>query len=196
MVKAAARTMLEARVFLAAMQLSPIATLRWETLMGSCGPQRRDGTALFAVLRGDSNVKGTVTFEQENESSPTSISWDITGHDANAERGMHVHAFGDNTNGCTSAGPHFNPYGKEHGAPSDENRHVGDLGNFKTDGQGNAKGSVTDKLIKLIGQDSVIGRTIVVHGGTDDLGKSDHPESKKTGNAGTRPACGVIGISS
>jgi len=50
-----------------------------------------------------------------------------------------------------------NPYGKEHGAPSDENRHVGDLGNFKTDGQGNSKGSVTDKLIKLIGPESVIG---------------------------------------
>ncbi|CAI6340843.1 unnamed protein product [Periconia digitata] len=149
-----------------------------------------------AVVRGDSNVKGTVTFEQENESSPTTVSWDITGNDANAERGMHVHAFGDNTNGCTSAGPHFNPHGKEHGAPSDENRHVGDLGNIKTDGQGNAQGNVSDKFIKLIGPDSVIGRTVVVHGGTDDLGKSDHPESKKTGNAGPRPACGVIGISS
>jgi len=149
-----------------------------------------------AVVRGDSNVKGTVTFEQENESSQTTISWNLTGNDANAERGMHVHAFGDNTNGCTSAGPHFNPHGKDHGAPEDETRHVGDLGNFKTDGQGNAQGSVTDKLIKLIGSESVIGRTIVVHGGTDDLGKSDHPESKKTGNAGPRPACGVIGISS
>lgn len=45
-------------------------------------------------------------FEQEAESSPTTITWDISGHDANAKRGMHVHAFGDNTNGCTSAGPH------------------------------------------------------------------------------------------
>ncbi|KAJ4383655.1 Superoxide dismutase [Cu-Zn] [Didymella sp. IMI 355093] len=89
----------------------------------------------------------------------------------------------------------INPHNKTHGAPSDEERHVGDLGNFKTDGQGNAQGSVQDKLIKLIGSESVIGRTIVVHAGTDDLGKGGHEESKKTGNAGARPACGVIGIS-
>ncbi|KXL46279.1 hypothetical protein M433DRAFT_88174 [Acidomyces richmondensis BFW] len=147
-----------------------------------------------AVLRGDSNVKGIVTFEQASEGAETTISWDITGHDPNAERGFHVHAFGDNTNGCTSAGPHFNPHGKEHGAPTDTERHVGDLGNIKTDGQGNAKGSRTDKLIKLIGPESVLGRTIVTHAGTDDLGKGGDAESKKTGNAGARPACGVIGI--
>jgi superoxide dismutase, Cu-Zn family len=62
--------------------------------------------APVAVVRGDSTVKGTVTFEQESESSPTTISWDISGNDPNAERGFHVHTFGDNTNGCTSAGPH------------------------------------------------------------------------------------------
>ena len=50
-----------------------------------------------------------------------------------------------------------NPHGKTHGAPSDEERHVGDLGNFKTDGQGNANGSVSDSFIKLIGQESVLG---------------------------------------
>jgi len=50
-----------------------------------------------------------------------------------------------------------NPHGKTHGAPTDEIRHVGDLGNFKTDAQGNGTGSTTDKLIKLIGPESVIG---------------------------------------
>jgi Cu/Zn superoxide dismutase len=50
-----------------------------------------------------------------------------------------------------------NPHNKEHGAPTDEVRHVGDLGNYKTDGQGNAQGSTTDKFIKLIGSESVIG---------------------------------------
>ncbi|QSZ35392.1 hypothetical protein DSL72_008262 [Monilinia vaccinii-corymbosi] len=144
-----------------------------------------------ATVRGDSKISGTVTFEQANESAPTTISWNITGNDPNAERGMHVHQFGDNTNGCTSAGPHFNPHGQTHGAPTDEVRHVGDLGNFKTDAQGNAIGSVEDSQIKLIGP---LSRTVVVHSGTDDLGKGGNEESKKTGNAGTRPACGVIGI--
>ena len=90
--------------------------------------------------------------------------------------------------------PAVNPHGKTHGAPSSAERHVGDLGNFETDAQGNARGCVQDPLIKLIGPESVLGRTVVVHAGTDDLGQGGNEESKKTGNAGARPACGVIGI--
>ncbi|EWY81924.1 Cu/Zn superoxide dismutase [Fusarium oxysporum NRRL 32931] len=55
---------------------------------------------------------------------------------------------------------------------------------------------MTDHLVKLIGPESVIGRTIVIHSGTDDLGQGPNKESKVTGNAGGRPACGVLGISS
>jgi len=64
-----------------------------------------------------------------------------------------------------------------------------------TDASGIAKGSKQDLLVKLIGQNSILGRTVVIHAGTDDLGNGGNAESKKTGNAGARPACGVIGIS-
>lgn len=151
--------------------------------------------SIVAVLRGDAGVSGIVQFEQTSESDPTTVSWEITGCDANAQRGFHIHEFGDNTNGCTSAGPHFNPFKKTHGAPEDENRHVGDLGNIPTNADGVAKGSKTDNLVKLIGPTSILGRTVVVHAGQDDLGKGGNDESLKTGNAGPRPACGVIGIS-
>ncbi|KAL3230214.1 Superoxide dismutase [Cu-Zn] [Nakaseomyces bracarensis] len=147
-----------------------------------------------AVLKGNAGVSGVVTIEQASENEPSTITYEIAGNSPNAERGFHIHEFGDVTNGCVSAGPHFNPFKKTHGAPTDEIRHVGDMGNIKTDEHGVAKGSFQDSLIKLIGPTSVVGRSVVIHAGTDDLGKGDDEESKKTGNAGPRPACGVIGL--
>lgn len=93
-----------------------------------------------------------------------------------------------------SAGPHFNPFGKTHGAPSDETRHVGDLGNVEADASGKVDVTITDHLVSLVGQHSVIGRAVVVHENVDDLGKGGHELSLSTGNAGGRLACGVIGI--
>ena len=147
-----------------------------------------------AVLRGTAGVSGTVYFEQASEAEPTTVTYDIKGNDPNALRGFHIHEFGDVTNGCVSAGPHFNPFKQTHGCRTAEVRHVGDMGNVKTDADGVAKGSFTDNLIKLIGPNSVIGRAVVIHAGEDDLGKGDSEESLKTGNAGGRNACGVIGV--
>ena len=117
---------------------------------------------------------------------------EITGI-ADGSHGFHVHEFGDTTNGCVSAGPHFNPENKTHGGPEDDIRHVGDLGNVVAK-DGVAKIEMTDKLIKLSGPHNIIGRTLVVHADPDDLGKGGHELSKTTGNAGGRIACGVIGV--
>lgn len=94
-----------------------------------------------------------------------------------------------------SAGPHFNPNNQEHGGPNAAIRHVGDLGNIEADASGVAKVNITDKQVTLVGENSVIGRTLVVHADPDDLGVGGHELSKTTGNAGARLGCGVIGIS-
>lgn len=123
---------------------------------------------------------------------------------------------GDLSAGCVSASSHFNPFGKTHGAPTDTERHVGDLGNIQSNSTGYAVFSFEDKLLSLNGPLSIIGRSVVVHAvsvflsfcaavrrsdgrlrsvkGTDDLGKGGDDESLKTGNAGGRAACGVIGM--
>ena len=68
------------------------------------------------------------------------------------------------------------------------------LGNI-TGGAGNvAKFNFQDSLIRLTGPTSIIGRSVVVHEKEDDLGRGNAPDSKKTGNAGGRVACGVIGL--
>lgn len=157
----------------------------------------------IAVLKGDSPVKGIITFTQgrslssgrsslgadrflaENESSPVTVSGEISGMDPNAQRGFHIHSFGDNS--CVNSGlarfrspltpigsqerlhlgrtslqppqqertlldPHAVVDGadalwKQHGGPTDSERHAGDLGNIQTDASGNVKINITDKHI-------------------------------------------------
>ncbi|XP_037719880.1 superoxide dismutase [Cu-Zn] isoform X1 [Drosophila subpulchrella] len=129
----------------------------------------------------------------QSSETPVTVTGEVCGL-AKGLHGFHVHEFGDNTNGCMSSGPHFNPYGKEHGAPADENRHLGDLGNIEASGDCPTKVNITDSKITLFGADSIIGRTVVVHADADDLGQGGHELSKSTGNAGARIGCGVIGI--
>ena len=100
--------------------------------------------------------------------------------------------------GCKTAGPHFNPNGTTHGGPGKEIRHVGDLGNIQAGEDGIGKYDCEDDLCSLSGPNSIIGRSMVCHAGVDDLGEGvgeKEAESKKTGNAGARLACGVIGMS-
>lgn len=144
-----------------------------------------------AILSGD--VTGHVLFEQQNESSPTLVTAVIDNLSV-GKHGFHIHEFGDTTNGCISAGPHYNPHGVRHGGPNAKERHIGDFGNILSIGEPQTHFQITDDQLTLYGQHSVIGRAVVVHADEDDLGLGHHDDSSTTGHSGPRIACGVIGI--
>ena len=148
-----------------------------------------------AFLTGSGSVKGNITLSQEKESSPIRIHVSLIGLPPGGKHGFHIHEFGDISGGCASTGGHYNPFNKTHGAPTAKERHVGDLGNVQADAYGSVSVTFTDSQFSLYGPCSVLGRGIVLHNGTDDLGLGGHNLSMTTGNAGARLACGVIGLS-
>ena len=147
-----------------------------------------DTTKAIAVLHAasGSNVAGTVTFSASGDN--VKVVADITGLTP-GKHGFHIHEFGDCSDPkAASAGGHFNPAHKQHGAPDSSERHAGDLGNIEADASGKAHLEMTDSVMKLNGADSIIGHAVIVHEKADDL------KTQPTGDAGGRLACGVIGI--
>ena len=135
---------------------------------------------------------GVVYFTQASADSKVNIKGTFKGLSP-GKHGFHIHQFGNLSEGCKTAGPHYNPHGKTHGGPTDEERHVGDMGNVEAVEDDTATFELDDHLISLFGEFSVLGRAVVLHADEDDLGKGGVELSKTTGNAGARIACGVIG---
>ena len=127
--------------------------------------------------------------------SKTAIFGDIWGVSP-GKHGFHVHALGDIRDGCGTTGGHYNPDGTNHGAQHnhEEHRHVGDLGQAIANEHGQANIDQKDNLVDLSGEQSVIGRSIVLHEKADDLGLGGNKSSLANGNAGARIACCVIGL--
>ena len=151
-----------------------------------------------AVLNPDKNipknsVHGIVEFIQR--SKQLDIKYKI--HNlSDGEHGFHIHKCGDLSKGCSSGCSHFNPGKCNHGGLKSIKCHAGDLGNIKSK-DGVSQGTIrTNKVTLRKSIRNIIGRMIIVHADRDDLGKGGDEESLKTGNAGKRLACGVIGIRS
>lgn len=150
-----------------------------------------------AVLKPDNsiknnNVNGVVYFIQKK--NYLLIKYNIKNL-GNGLHGFHVHKCGDLTKGCHSGCEHFNPFNKTHSCLKMKNSHAGDLGNIKSFNNLSIGSIKTNKISLNNNKKNIIGRMIIVHENIDDCGKGLNSESLKTGNAGKRLACGVIGIS-
>jgi superoxide dismutase, Cu-Zn family len=145
-------------------------------------------TKAIAVLNpaSGSNVSGTVTFTKSGDG--VKVVADVTGLKP-GKHGFHIHEFGDcSAKDAASAGGHYNPTKHQHAGPDASERHVGDLGNLEADASGKARLEHTDKMLKLSGDNSIVGYAVIVHEKEDDL------KTQPTGDAGGRIACGVIGV--
>jgi superoxide dismutase, Cu-Zn family len=105
--------------------------------------------------------------------------------------GFHVHTTGKCEGPAfTTAGGHFNPAAKQHGAENAMGMHAGDLPNITVPASGNLTfdALVADVTLKP-GANSLLdadGSALVLHATGDDY-KGD-----PAGNAGARIACGVV----
>lgn len=104
---------------------------------------------------------------------------------------MHLHAVGRCAGpDFASAGPHFNPAGKQHGRDNPMGAHAGDLLNLAVNDKGFGEMNQMLPGLRLSDGDAQLldadGAAVVLHAKADDY------RSDPAGNAGTRIACGEI----
>jgi Cu-Zn family superoxide dismutase len=148
--------------------------------------QKKTAHADFVNSQGRSVGHATLT------QTPQGVRIDVTVFSLPPGRhAFHIHADGQcEPPGFTSAGPHFNPFGKEHGTKNAKGPHGGDLPNFDVTADGRAQFSVLASEVTLgKGPNSLFhpgGTALVIHAGADDY------MTDPAGNAGARIACGAI----
>ena len=148
------------------------------------GAQAQTASATLAPTAGNT-ASGSVTFAQKGDK--VTVSAKLSGL-VPGGHGFHIHEKGDcSAPDAMSAGGHFNPTGKPHGAPDAADHHAGDLPMLQADAGGNA--TLTADLGGLTigaGATDIVGKSVILHKAADDY------KTQPTGNSGARIACGVI----
>ncbi len=129
---------------------------------------------------------GTVTFTQVG--NEMHVVADVAGVTPAGKHGFHLHENGqcDHDQHFTTAGGHFNPTGAAHACPDAAAHHAGDFGNIDIQADGTGHLDITTPMLSLTGPNSVVGKAVILHAGTDDC------TSQPAGNAGARQGCGVV----
>lgn len=105
--------------------------------------------------------------------------------------GAHIHMTGRcDQPGFDSAGGHWNPTARQHGAQNPQGHHLGDLPNLDVgaEGTGRLEYHVSGASLRS-GANAILdadGASMVIHAGPDDY------RTDPSGNSGARIACGVL----
>ena len=147
------------------------------------------GPAAKATLQ-DAQGKGVGTATLKPAKGGVQIAVSVAGLPP-GKHGFHLHAAGKcDPPDFKSAGPHFNPAGKQHGHKNPQGAHAGDLPNLTVGKNGKGKATFTAKGTTLgEGAGSLLGpdgTALVIHADPDD------EKTDPAGNAGARIACGVV----
>jgi Cu-Zn family superoxide dismutase len=150
-------------------------------------PSRLDVRAIASINDVANTTIGTATFADTPAGLLISLS--ISGLGI-GPHGVHLHAIGSCiTPAFASAGPHFNPGGKQHGFLNPDGHHAGDMPNIISPPSGVHRVEFIVDGVRLTGRGGLIdsdGAAIVIHGSADDHA------TDPAGNSGGRIACGVI----
>lgn len=156
-------------------------------LLGACASYQAvpSATAKLVATRGN-EVTGVISFSAHADK--VLVQGEVRGLKPGAVHGFHIHDKGDCSSGDgLSAGGHFNPLGKQHGAHGQSEHHAGDLPSLTADAAGVARINFESSSISIGGGTAnVVGRGLIVHRDPDDF------KTQPTGNAGPRLACAVI----
>lgn len=155
--------------------------------MGCANKEREVASANLNSTANNQSI-GTAKFYQLNDGK---IKMDLEinmPERADSTVAVHFHEHGDCGNMGENTHGHWNPTNEPHGKWDSDSFHSGDIGNIALDSKGHAKISVSTARWSVADGDvkDIIGRGIIVHGGTDDY------QTQPTGNSGPRIGCGVI----
>ena len=120
-----------------------LAPLSVVVLVSACAAYSAGPTATAQLAPTNGNtVNGQVTFTKQGDK--VLVAGEVKGLAPNKEHGMHIHEKGDCSSGDgVSAGGHFNPTGKPHGAHDHAEHHAGDLVSLQADANGVNNNSVS-----------------------------------------------------
>lgn len=141
-----------------------------------------------SLKRPDGTDAGIVTLSEDG--SGVTVKIEAAGLQP-GDHGLHLHTVG-RCDGAKfeSAGPHWNPTGRQHGRDNPAGAHLGDLANLNIGADGRGTASFTLGGVTLKGAQNPLidldGAALVIHAKADDY-KTD-----PSGSSGDRIACAIL----